>query len=469
MISSLRSRFVLSHILPILLVVPLAGLALLYLLETQVLLTELSRDLTQRADLIAKTSGGVPSVWLDSERADRFVRVVSTSANEYIFLMSADGVMLAGEEGYSSAGLPVAEQVDLALAGQQVTVIQHGLVRQQALVLMPVVGANEQLIGIVGVGETLEGLASQFGQLRWLVLGILLVELFLGLALAVALAQRTAAPVANVAAAVGDIAAGQRVEPVPEEGPDELRELARSVNALAERLRNLEETRRRLLANIVHELGRPLGAVRSAVHVLRRDPDQNPAVRAELLDGIEQAVARTQPLLDDLAQLHGQVLGLVKLQRQPVALDEWLGQTLLSWRAAAVAKGQDWVTHIPHGLPPVDIDPDRMAQALGNLVSNAVKYTPREGLIRVAAEADQNEARITVSDTGPGIGSDEQDAVFEPFYRSQRHERFPQGLGLGLTIARDIVLAHGGRLELSSQPDQGSRFTIHLPLAEEPA
>jgi two-component system sensor histidine kinase BaeS len=170
-----------------------------------------------------------------------------------------------------------------------------------------------------------------------------------------------------------------------------------------------------------------------------------------------------QPLLDDLSLLHGQVQGTIQLNRQPVAIDDWLPPLLLPWRAAAQEKGLQWQTDIPPGLPTLRIDPDRLGQVVGNLLSNAVKYTPAEGAISVSAAVTANELLIRVKDTGPGVRLEEQERIFEPFYRSQEERRFPQGLGLGLTIARDLVKAHDGRLDLQSTPGAGSCFTIHLP------
>jgi signal transduction histidine kinase len=126
-----------------------------------------------------------------------------------------------------------------------------------------------------------------------------------------------------------------------------------------------------------------------------------------------------------------------------------------------------WGATVPGDLPVVTIDPDRLAPAIGNLLSNAIKYTPAGGNVEVTAGATQQEVWITVADTGPGIAPEEQASVFEAFYRSDRERRFPQGLGLGLTIARDLVIAHGGTLELESKPGEGSRFTVRLPRAEE--
>jgi len=183
-----------------------------------------------------------------------------------------------------------------------------------------------------------------------------------------------------------------------------------------------------------------------------------------LLGGIENEIERMEPLLDDLAQLHGQVEGNIALQWQEVNLGEWLPPLLLPWRAFAVDKGLTWQTEIPAHLPTVRIDPHRLAQALGNLLSNAIKYTPAPGGVQVTAGSTAEDVWIQISDTGPGISPGEQARVFEPFYRSQAQQRFPQGLGVGLTLARDLVRAHGGDLTLSSTPGEGSTFTIRLPL-----
>jgi signal transduction histidine kinase len=250
---------------------------------------------------------------------------------------------------------------------------------------------------------------------------------------------------------------------VPIRGPEEIRELSEAVNILAERLRLLEETRRRSLANIVHELGRPLGAINTATYVLRQGAGEDSEVRDELLAGIESAVLNMEPLLNDLSQLYGQVEGGVQLNLQAVDLNGWLLPVLLPWRTVAREKELEWQADIAENLPIVEIDPDRMNQVLGNLISNAIKYTPPGGVVTVTASADWDKIHIGVCDSGPGIDPQEQERIFEPFYRSQAHRRFPQGLGLGLTIARDLVEAHGGTLELVSEPGEGSCFTVHVP------
>jgi signal transduction histidine kinase len=144
-------------------------------------------------------------------------------------------------------------------------------------------------------------------------------------------------------------------------------------------------------------------------------------------------------------------------------LSDWLSRTSLTWREAAHAKGLYWHATIPATLPTLEIDPDRLAQVLGNLLSNAIKYTPTDGTISLEAGVAERDIWIRVSDTGLGITPEEQERIFEPFYRTHPGRRFPQGLGLGLTIARDLINAHGGQLKVKSDRDRGSQFTIWLP------
>ena len=464
---TLRGRLILSHILPILIVVPLVGLAIIYLLETQVLLDDLSQDLDEQASLIAEVVEDQTGIWQDPALAQELATSASFIIQGQILLLEPDGDLLATTDPDLAGEIgrrPDLEGLAGALGGDPVVVVQYNIARTEVQALVPVLDVNNELVGIVGVTESIAGLASDFGRLRSLVLLTLLIEVLLAVIIGLVLAQRLTRPIIDVTAAVGDIAAGRRSEPVEEKGPLEIRQLAASVNILASRLQELEDTRRRLLANLVHEIGRPLGAIRSAVHVLRGGAGEDPVVRDELLTGVEDEVKRMQPLLDDLAQLHGQVLGTRDLNRQPLALSDWLPSTILSWRAAAIDKGLDWTADIPGDLPTLELDQERMAQVIGNLLSNAIKYTPAGGEVSFGAEADTQQVRICVADDGPGIVPQEQESVFEPFFRSQQQRRFPQGLGLGLTIARDIVKAHGGVLELDSDYHQGSRFVVRLPL-----
>ena len=138
---------------------------------------------------------------------------------------------------------------------------------------------------------------------------------------------------------------------------------------------------------------------------------------------------------------------------------------LITWQAAARAKGLQWRIEVPPDLPLISIDPRQLAQAIGNLTANAIQYTPVGGRISIEAGRSLDRVWIAVEDTGSGITPEDCARIFDPFYRGARGQRFPQGLGLGLAIARDIARAHGGDLTVQSEAGQGSRFTIDLPPA----
>jgi two-component system sensor histidine kinase BaeS len=469
--NTLRTRLIVSHLLPTLITIPLMGLALVYVLETQVLLANVSRELTGQATLLAEMmadqQGGI---WNDSDQASVFVTRMSPRLGARIMLLDSRGYLLASSSADDAQA--VGQPLELpglvnALSGQTEVRVNYRqvLYAEVADVLVPVVGADQQVMGVVRLTHQLAGIYERFLRLRYLILGVLVGGLLLGTGMGWVLALNLGRPIRQVTGVVSGLVRGEPPISLPERGPQEIRLLLRAVNTLVERLGSLEQARRQLLANLVHELGRPLGALHSAIQALLGGADQDAALRQELLVGMDEHLVLLRRLLDDLAHLHDQVLGGLELDRRSVALSDWLSQVLPPWRQAARDKGLSWETVIPADLPTMQLDSDRLAQALSNLLSNAIKYTPAGGSVSIGAGVEDNAVWIQVGDTGPGIEPEEQALIFNAYYRGCASGRFPQGMGLGLTIARDLVVAHGGRLEVDSTPGQGSRFTIWLPLA----
>jgi signal transduction histidine kinase/ActR/RegA family two-component response regulator len=229
-----------------------------------------------------------------------------------------------------------------------------------------------------------------------------------------------------------------------------------------------EEARRRdeFLAVVSHELRTPLGAILIWTQLLRGgEGERAPDDRA--LDMIERSARSLAQLIDDLLDVSRMVTGKLRVERRPMDLGAVVAAAVESARLGAAARGVELDVHLAPNLPPVEGDPVRLQQVAANLISNAVKFTPREGRVDVSLSRVGAGARLVVADTGVGIEPEFLPHVFERFTQADSTStRRYKGLGLGLSIARHLVERHGGRIEAFSRGmDQGTTFTVTLPLA----
>ncbi len=464
---SLRVQLVLSHVLPVLILLPVLGLLLSYVIETQVVLESLASELAREADKLSEIAEAQQEVLTDPQEGEVFVANASAQFEHHIALFRADGQTWAISSVQNApAHLPPTEveldSLELGISQKRAT---FSLDPSQARVeaLAPVFDAQQQLIGIVRVTDHIDRVNERLTQMRLLILGATLGAVLVAAGIGAFLANRTANRLEQITGAIRQVAQGQTPMVAETAMPGEFGSAVEAVNDLQQRLRESEATRRRLLANLVHELGRPLGALQAAIHALQQGADNDPVLRRDLLQGMDAQVERLKPLLDNLASLHGATTGAMTLQRKPTALSEWLPGVVVTWREVAEQKKLGWAQDISPLLPVVNMDADKMAQVLGNLLSNAIKYTPEgAGTITLSAVAHPHDVEISVQDTGIGISEQDKAHIFDPFFRGT-NARFPQGMGLGLAIAREIVDAHGGKIEVDSEVGKGSTFRFYLP------
>ena len=466
---TLRARIIISHILPLLIVLLLIGVALDYVLETRILLPNLSGELINEAKLFVEMTKNNKPIWDDPVFAQDYLDSLEPILDPFVMLLDLQGQILASTDPFDAGkvGSVIESKERFAEALEHGASIQTKYSRQLEAnivdVLVPASRTDGQVIGLVRMTYHLENVYGQFLILRYVIVGIVAAGIFLGVVMAILLALNLSNALQRVTHAVQLLATGQEYKQPVEQGPEEIRVLLRSVNSLVERLRELENMRGNLLTNLIHEIGRPLGALLLAIQALQAGAGQNEAMRVDILAGMEEEMSILQQLLNDLTGLHNQVLGVLELKTQPVILTQWLPNVLRTHQEAANVKGLLWQVTISEELPTIEADPNRLAQAVGNLVNNAIKFTPSGGTVSVDASGQDNQVWIRVNDTGPGIPLDEQANIYTPFYRGLSENRFPQGMGLGLSIARDLVAAHHGRLEFTSAPGEGSSFTIWLP------
>lgn len=469
MFRSLRSRLVLSHALPLLVIIPIIGVALTNLIETRVLLPSLSRALMTNAVLLADVAGDRVELWSNPAYAEYYLTHLRHDISARVEFLTPGGQLLASSDPSEAQLVGIILDfagVAQARAGQVASYTYYTISSPSEIidVFVPVLNQNQQMIGILRMSYTYDTLYTEFTRSRYVIVGILAGGLLVGIILGWSLALNLSKPIREVTKAINDLAHGNRQVQVVERGPEEIQLLAQSFNLLNERLSSLEKARKQLLANLVHELGRPLGALRSAIQSLAGGAAQDPKLLADLTTGMDDQAARLQHLLEDLAHLHDQVLGPLELEFQPLKLSDWLPKLLRPWQEAAKDKHLNWQTDIQGDLPEISADPIRLASVVENLVTNAIKYTHSGGMVSISAAVEGEEILIRVKDNGSGIAGEEQQKIFEPFYRGDQGRRFKQGMGLGLSIARDLIEAHGGKITLESTPAKGSQFTIHLPL-----
>ena len=292
---------------------------------------------------------------------------------------------------------------------------------------------------------------------------LLLVAVVAGLGavlLILGLSRRILAPVEALTAAVRRMEAGDLSQRVEVTSRDEIGELARAFNAMADGLARLEELRRNMVTDVAHELRTPLSNIRGYLEALQ-DGVIEPKKR--IIDSLHGEAMLLNHLVDDLQDLSLAEAGHLKLERQPVALADVVDRAVEAVRPRAEAESVTVQVRLPEDLL-VDVDTQRTGQVLRNLLDNALTHTPPGGEIAVAAHTEGQWVEVSVRDTGAGIAAEDLPYVFERFYRADKSRtRATGGAGLGLAIARQLVEAHGGRIWVESTEREGSTFTFALP------
>jgi two-component system sensor histidine kinase MtrB len=266
-------------------------------------------------------------------------------------------------------------------------------------------------------------------------------------------------PLIGVAAAIDHLGHGDRGALAPEEGPEELRKVAVAFNNMAESLGRQHEQQLAFIGGVAHDLRTPLNTMRLGAALLERQ-SSDPRRAAAIVRQIE----RMDRMINDLLDSTRIEAGRLEFTFQICDLREPVAHTVDGQQASA--PDRSFVVSQPSQVVPVRCDVARIEQVLNNLVGNAVKYSPDTSEIEVTLRRDGASAVLSVRDHGVGIQAADQDRIFEPFSRGRNVGRVA-GAGLGLSVTRRIVEAHGGDISVTSTPGVGSVFTVRLPIAPE--
>lgn len=275
--------------------------------------------------------------------------------------------------------------------------------------------------------------------------------------------KRTLRSVRTLNEAAHRLGRGDLSQRVSTTGRDEIGDLSRTFNSMAEGLENAEKQRRNLVADIAHELRTPLTNVQGYIEAVRDgvlEPDN------ATIETIHQQVMYLARLMEDLKLLAETEADDFHLKTEVNSMTEVMQRTVEAFRPSAEVKDVTITMNITRELPLVNMDRTRITQVLNNLLSNAIRHAPDGGEVTLSAETvNQSSVRITVSDSGEGISPEDLPFVFDRFYRADpSRTRSTGGVGLGLTIAKQLLEAHGGTISAANTTGSGTDFVIDLPV-----
>jgi signal transduction histidine kinase len=283
----------------------------------------------------------------------------------------------------------------------------------------------------------------------------------LALILGAILASTISRPIQELTAATKVLSGGDLGHQVPVRTKDEIGELANSFNRMSADLAHSNQLRRQMTADIAHDLRTPLSVITGYSEALA---DGKLPGTPETFEAMHIQAQHLNRLIEDLRTLSLADAGQLSLMQRPVEPRGLLEHTALAYLPVAESRG---ITLVVEGgdVPPVMVDPDRLLQVLGNLVSNALRHTGTGGRVALSAVRSNGQVLLRVQDTGPGIPTEDLPYIFDRFYRGDKSRSSDGASGLGLAIARSLVEAHGGRITVENVPGGGAQFSVSLPLS----
>jgi signal transduction histidine kinase len=459
---SLKVRLILSHTLPVLILAPFFSFYLVSSLRT-FYYDRLKDDLQRSSQILAATLQDDPSLTSDPARLQQIMNNLNIQSNARVQIIGSDGTILASTEPADAPLIGTVSQsatVKAALQGKtsQAADLSNGDIATAAA---PIAGGRQ---GVVRMSLQLVDVEQTFNRLNLLILAAMTVFTLLSLGIGSALGSALAFPLRQLARDAKAVAQGDYTRRIDVgDDSEEIAELANSFNGMVEQLAEQREARERMLADVAHELRRPMGALQSAAEVLRDGNHQEPHVRTKLLDGLYWEMARLGRLTNrlTLAARDGAGPALNKCADVDVAAVASRVVTLFAPEAAR--QGIELNCEMPGERLLIQADEDALIEVFTNLLDNALKFTPRGGRVLVSMGAADDHVWVEVADTGMGLTLEEQKQLFKRFYRGDQARARPHGIGLGLAIANELIQAHGGAINVSSQPDQGAAFRVEIP------
>ncbi|MDZ8056455.1 MAG: ATP-binding protein [Aulosira sp. ZfuVER01] len=320
---------------------------------------------------------------------------------------------------------------------------------------------NTQLLGVIRMSMTLEQFQRQFARVFWSVLGTLALTILLCALISSRLARSLSKPIEIMQNFAIRLGGGHFGDKLTIQENNELDQLAAELNRMSERLASLDQERRVFLANVSHELRTPISNVQVTVDALKGGAVEEPELRDRFFQTIENETKRLSRLIHDLLDLGRLEAGVTQLEQQNIPLSGLINRAVNAMEPRMQSVKISLQVNVDHLI--IQGDPERLLQAILNLLDNAIKHSPANSQVLISGYSKGKQAIIQIQDQGKGINESDLPRIFEQFYTTDP-ARKGKGNGLGLAIAKRIIEAHQGSITATSLPNQGATFTICLPL-----
>ena len=429
-----------------------------YLIASHRIHASLDDSLTLRAQAVA---GALEPLGSDLSQADiehNRGELDDLSSPDLLFqVRDTDGAVLYSSAQPPSGSLPPPDDTRSLVGGFSTKDVRG----QDTRILYQPLLIDGSRQATIEVGESLSGADGAVSEIRDIILLGSLAALLVTAVLGYTLSGRALQPVRNVSQVARDIEETadftRRLDQSAGEG--EVRELVSAFNAMIERVEQTLAHQKSFLADSSHELRRPLSVLQTNVDILSR-PNLSQADRERCVEEVRAEAQVMRKLIADLLMLAREESQ--SIERAPVDFSAVCKRALARVRQEVSPELEE---QIETGIVVVG-DGERLDQMVGNLLDNAVQYTPGEGRVALGLHRSNGRAQLEVKDSGPGIKPDEIAHVFDRFYRGESaRESRPAGTGLGLAIVRYVAEAHGGAVSVVSEPREGTKFVIDLPIA----
>ncbi|MCX6009861.1 MAG: HAMP domain-containing sensor histidine kinase [Chloroflexi bacterium] len=468
---SLRTRLILSYILIIVLCLSIVAVSLVVLLGDQLNrltmahLADTALPIYIQFRAAARGQVSLNQAWTNLQEMSR-------ETGTYIFLLDAQDVIIRQAIPAESSWIPPSKlEIEKPPLGRPAPYVGNYIApggERFIFVAHPLIGLfrppdpstpPETLVLAIPRQQALAVWADFAKPFLWAGL----VALAVSILIAVLLARSVYVPIRRVTNAAEEIARGNYDQEVPVAGPKEVKGLAASFNQMAKQVKRSQQMLRDFVADASHELRSPLTSIKGFAQAIVDGTAKNKAAQLKAARVIEDESKRMMRLVEELLEFSRLESGQVKMVKESVDLKDLLQQCHEIFLMQAKEKNIQLRTEI-EPLPSVTGDIDRLEQVFNNLLDNALKHTPSGGKVGIVArQLHPNFVEIAVTDTGPGIPGEQLRHVFERFYRADPSAG-KAGAGLGLAIARQIVLAHGGDIMAKSTLGQGTEFLVRLPV-----